>query len=198
MGRGDVGIVVARNVIKGIPLHHDGGDSYTGPYENDWELVMIMDYPGNTAYTCNKGSPGADIDAVELYRQGDLYGLAISVEAMEADNWGIDWPCDNIDNDMDDPDEMLGQADGTAGDGQFSGYFSLNGRTVYLLMSEILENDDELVIYEMFNAENPDEIIEDYQVYLGYFTNDGDMAFTDEAFSVWKTGTMVGTINGLW
>ena len=72
------------------------------------------------------------------------------------------------------------------------------GGTAYLLMSEIIENGDELVIYEMFNADNPDATIEDYQVYLGYYTNDGDMAFTDEAFSDWNTGVVVGTVDGLW
>ncbi len=93
---------------------------------------------------------------------------------------------------------MLGQSDGQAGDGVFEGYFSLDGRSAYLLMSEIMENGDELVIYEMFNADNPDATIEDYQVYLGYYTDDGDMAFTDEAFSDWNTGTVTGTIDGLW
>ena len=182
------------------------GDQYTeedtgggGTYDNDWELVMIIDSPDNTVDTCNAGNPGADIDAVEIYRDGDLYGWANSVEALDTDIWGGAWPCDNADNDKDDPDEMLGQADGLASsDDGFSGYFSLNGRTAYMLMSDLMENGDELVIYEMFNAENPDATIEDYQVYLGYYTNDGDMAFTDEAFSDWNTGTVTGTIDGLW
>ncbi len=39
-------------------------DSYTSGYENDWELVMIIDSPDNTVDTCNAGNPGADIDAV--------------------------------------------------------------------------------------------------------------------------------------
>jgi len=179
-------------------------DEYTdddagGGIENHWELVMIIDSPDNTVDTCNAGNPGADIDAVELYRDGDVYGWANSVEALDTDIWGGAWPCDNADNDKDDPDEMLGQADGTASsDEGFSGYFSLNGRTAYLLMSDIMENGDELVIYEMFNAENPDATIEDYQVYLGYYTNDGDMAFTDDAFTDWNTGTVTGTVDGLW
>ncbi len=168
-------------------------DTTGGGYENDWELVMIIDSPDNTVDTCNAGNPGADIDAVELYRDGDLYGWVNSVEALEQTN---DTPCDE--NDKDDPEEMLGQADGQAGDGVFEGYFSLDGRSAYLLMSEIMENGDELVIYEMFNAENPDATIEDYQVYLGYYTDEGDMAFTDEAFSDWNTGTVTGTIDGLW
>ena len=174
-------------------------DGTTGGYENDWELVLIVDSPDNTVDTCNAGNPGADIDAVEIYRDGDLWGWGISVEALDNDIWGGNWLCDNADNDKDDPEEVLGQADGTANsDDGFSGYFSLNGRTVYLLMSEILENGDELVIYEMFNADNPDATIEDYKVYLGYYTDDGDMAFNDEAFSDWNTGTVAGTIDGLW
>ena len=176
-----------------------GEDDTTVVDENDWELVMIVDSPDNTADTCNAGNPGADIDAVELYSDGDLYGWVTSVELVENDIWVAGWPCDNDDNDKDDPEEMLGQADGTANaDDGFAGYFSLNGRTVSLLMSEIMTDGDELVIYEMFNADNLDATIEDYQVYLGYYTDEGDMAFNDEAFSNWNTGTVTGTIDGLW
>ena len=188
----------------GEPDTYYGDDEYTeddttgGGYENDWELVLIIDSPDNTADTCNAGNPGADIDAVEVYRDGELHGTANSVEAMDNDIWDAAWPCDNDDNDKDDPDEMLGQADGLASaDDGFSGYFSLNGRSAYLAMSDIMENGDELVIYEMFNAENPEATIEDYQVYLGYYTGD-DMAFTDDAFADWNTGTVTGTITGLW
>jgi len=165
----------------------------------DWELVMIIDSPDNTADTCNAGNPGADIDAVEIYRDGLIFGWADSVEAMDTDIWGVDWPCDNIDNDKDDPDEMLSQADGVASAEEgFSGYFSLNGRTVYLLMSEIMENGDELVIYEMFDADNPEATVETYRVYLGYYTGEGDMAFVNDAFLEWNTGTVTGTVDGLW
>ncbi len=169
-------------------------DTSGGGYENDWELVLIIDAEENTVDTCNAGNPGADIDAVEIYRDGEIHGWGQSVEAVDH-NFAT--PCD--DNDKDDPDEMVGQADGHASSDQgFSGYFSLNGRMAYLLMSEIMENGDELVIYEMFNAENPDATIEDYQVYLGYYTNDGDMTFTDEAFTDWNTGTVLNTITDLW
>ena len=168
-------------------------------YENDWELVMIVDSPDNTLDTCNAGNPGADIDAVELYRDNNLHGWANSVEAIDADIWSAGWPCDNDDNDKDDPEEMLGQADGMANpyDG-FEGYFSLNGRTVYLLMSEIVQNGDELVVYEMFNPDNPDAAIEDYKVYLGFYNDDGDMAFTDDGMHDWNTGVVWRTIDGLW
>jgi len=65
-------------------------------------------------------------------------------------------------------------------------------------MSEIMYNGDELVIYEMFNADNPDATIEDYQVYLGFYNDDGDMAWTDEAVADWNTGIVTLTIDGLW
>jgi len=173
-----------------------GEDDTTDPgYEEDWELVMIIDAEENTSGgECNAGNPGADIDAIEIYRDGDLFGWVSSVEAIEQ-NFAT--PCD--DNDKDDPEEMLGQSDGTANaDDGFAGYFSLNGRIAYLLMSEIMENDDELVIYEMFNADNTEATIEDYQVYLGFYNEDGDMAFTDDAVSDWNTGVVTLTIDGLW
>jgi len=174
-------------------------DVFRHPNDNDWELVAIVDSPDNTLNTCNAGNPGADIDAVELYRDGALHGWAHSVEAIDNDMWGADWACDNDENLKDDPDEMLGLADGVANseDG-FEGYFSLNGCTVYLLMSEIMYNGDELVVYEMFNAENPEATIEDYQVYLGFYTDDGDMAFVDDPFFHWNTGLVTGYIDGLW
>jgi len=176
-----------------------GEADVTAGYEYDWELVMIIDSPDNTVDTCNAGNPGADIDAVEIYRDGSLEGWVHSVEAMDTDIWGAGWPCDNDDNDKDDAAEMEGPANGTANsDDGFAGYFSLNGRTVYLLMSELMYNGDELVIYEMFNADNPDATIEDYQVYLGFYNDDGDMAWTDEAVADWNTGIVTLTINGLW
>ena len=155
---------------------------------------MIVDAAENTAGgECNAGNPGADIDAVELYRDGLLYGTASSVELLEQTHTT---PCD--DNDKDDPEEMLGESDGQAGDGVFQGYFSLNGRSAYLLMDEAMEDGDSLVIYEMYNATNPTATIEDYQVYLGYYNEDDDMAFNDQAFSNWNTGTVEGIIDGLW
>jgi len=170
------------------------GDTYVAGLENDWELVMIIDAEENTADTCNAGNPGADIDAVEIYRDGALFGWVNSVEAVDQ---AFVTPCD--DNDKDDPDEMIGPADGTANsDDGFAGYFSLNGRDVVLLMSELMENGDELVVYEMYNADNPDATIEDYQVFLGYYTDEGDMAFTDDAITDWNTGLVTVTIDGLW
>lgn len=170
-------------------------DTGGGGLENDWELVMIVDAEENTSGgECNDGNPGADIDAVELFRDGTVYGWVQSVEALEE---VFVTPCDV--NDKDDPEEMLGQEDGVASAEEgFSGYFSLNGRTAYLLMSDLMEDGDSLVIYEMYNELNPDATIETYQVYLGYYTDDGDMAFTNEAFSDWNTGRVEGVINGLW
>ena len=169
-------------------------DTYTDGYENDWELVMIIDAEENTSGgVCNAGNPGADIDAVEVYRDGMLNATAISVEALEQT---FQTPCPN--NDKDDPDEMLGQQDGVAEDGVYEGYFSLDGRSAYLLMSDIMENGDSIVIYEMRDATNPEATIEDYQVYLGYYTDDGEMAWTNEAVSDWATGVSEEIINGLW
>ncbi len=171
----------------------DESDVEVYPYENEWELILLVDSPDNTTDTCNAGNPGADIDAVEVYRDMELYAWAASVEFIEQTH---ETPCEE--NDKDDPEDMLGPADGQAADGVFEGYFSMNGRSVGLLLSDLLEDGDELVIYEMFNAENPDATIEDYQVYLGYYLDDGDMAFNDEAFADWNTGTVTGTIDGLW
>jgi len=169
-------------------------DTYTAGLEEDWELVMIIDAEENTADTCNAGNPGADIDAVEIYRDGTLYGWVNSVEAVSQ---AFVTPCD--DNDKDDPEEMVGPSDGVANsDDGFSGYFSLNGYDVVLLMSELMENGDELVVYEMYNADNPAATIEDYQIFLGYYTDTGDMAFTQDAITDWNTGLVTVTIDGLW
>ena len=169
-------------------------DTFVG-YENDWELVMIIDAEENTSGgECNAGNPGADIDAVEFFRDGVKEGWVHSVEAVE-ENFAT--PCDE--NDKDDPDEMVGPEDGVANsDDGFSGYFSLNGRKVTLLMSSIMENGDDLVIYEMYNADNPDATIEDYQVFLGYLAEDGEPAWTDDAVSDWATGQVDMVIDGLW
>ncbi|MFH1532262.1 MAG: hypothetical protein ABIK09_16170 [Pseudomonadota bacterium] len=182
------------------------GDEYTeddsggGGYENVWDIVYIKDSPDNVYQKgCFAGNPGADIDAVEFYRDGDIVGWAESVELLDNAAWdATDWPCPNEDNDKDDPDEMLGTEDGQADDGVYEGYFSLNGRAAYLLMSDVMENGDELVIYEMWSQDTGDVSKETYQVYLGYYAEDGDIAVTPDAFADWNTGMVSGIIDGLW
>ena len=159
---------------------------------------MIIDDP-NTP--CDPEAPGADIDAIELYRGEALIGWAESVESVEA---VFDTGCVEAGAAGGVPEETLGESDGVFEDGYHEGTWSLNGNTIYLRLSEPMQNGDTLVVYEL---DPEDEEVEDcFQIYLGYDTEDGDMAFTDESVDGWGPRrnpsqgceTLTKVIDGLW
>jgi len=153
---------------------------------------------------CNPDAPGADIDAVALYRDAFWIGRAAAVAAVD-DRFtagGRDTPCQGVANPNADPEAILGQPDADTGDG--AGVYSLAGGSVFLEMTEQMENGDTLVVYEL---DPEDEVEEDcFQVYIGYYTENGDMAFTDEAPQDWtqprptnsSCGELSMVIDGLW
>lgn len=164
-----------------------------------WDLVMIIDAP---LEACDPDGPGADIDAVELHRDGVLVGWAASVAAVE----DVHGPyCVEATASVGVPGETLGEADGHFEDGDHEGIFSLNGATLYLELSEPMENGDTLVVHELDPADEAEE--DCIQVYLGYVSEDGDMAFTDQAIQDWtkppgwpNSGceTLTIPVDGLW
>ena len=130
--------------------------------------VMIDDDPDGTAFdpedkNCKAGNPGADIDAICLWRGDDKLACAATVEYAPLG----DLVCEK--NDKDDPNEVLGDPDGVAADGVFTGYFSLNGGSIVVNF----DNDEEILcgdtlhVVEMFNPDNPDSTIEEYKVSIG-------------------------------
>ena len=167
------------------------------PFVRTWDLVMIVDRPVDP---CDPDAAGADIDAVELFRDGVLVGWAQFVEAVEVPD---EPPCGATASDGV-PDDLLGPSDGAFEAGSFEGAYSLRGATVYLLMSEPMENGDTLVVHELDPADEAEE--DCIQVYLGYVTEDGDMAFMDNAYSGWGPDmnpsngceTLTFKVDGLW
>lgn len=72
-----------------------------------------------------------------------------------------------------------------------------------LELNEWVSNGDTIIVYEVDSDD--DEAEDCFNIYFGYDTCEGDMAFTDPAFSGWgppppfpACGTAEGTINGLW
>jgi len=159
---------------------------------------MILDGPVDP---CDPDAPGADIDAVELYRDGALAGWAQFVEAVEAAD---EPPCGAATASDGVPDDLLGASDGAFEAGYYEGAYSLRGATVYLLMSESMRNGDTLVVHELDPEGEPEE--DCFQVYLGYVTDDGDMAFTAQSVDGWGPprnpshgcGTLEMVVDGLW
>jgi hypothetical protein len=155
-----------------------------------WELVFIMDSLDNA---CDPDSPGSDIDGVELYHDDERIGTAAVIAAVDLQEPPV---CPgNVD--QGDPAWALGAPDGTAA-------YSLNGGSLFLEMSTAMDNGDTLVVYEL---DPEDEAEEDcFQLYLGYYTCDGDMAFMDNAYSGWGPDmnpsngceTLTFKVDGLW
>jgi len=155
-----------------------------------WDLVKIVDDPANTVASCGAGSPGADIDGVEFCRDGTQFGVVEAVDDVIDDIWSQWWPCDNAENLHDDILTLAGYP----GAGT---YFSLNGRTIVLRLTDSLVNGDELVVYEVFDAQNPDELPENYKVFLGYYDEEFDTHYMEEPI-IDSAGMVFVTVDGLW
>ncbi len=130
--------------------------------------IMIDDDPDGTAMdaddpNCKAGNPGADIDAVCLWRDDDMLACAATVEYAPL----ASPVCGK--NDKADPTQVLDEPDGVAGDGVFKGYFSLNGGSIVV----DFENNEEILcgdtihVVEMYNPSSPTATIEDYKVSIG-------------------------------
>ncbi|GEM_PF-5992301 len=119
----------------------DTGTDPVGPCEvgdqSGWFWVKVLDDLSNPSLTdgkCQSGNPGADIDCVGIDRGGVIVAWADSV-------YYTPWGQATCDNDKDDPEQVTGPQDGVAGDGQFVGYFSLNGGEI----SVDFENGEEIL-----------------------------------------------------
>ena len=139
-------------------------DQYT------WNLVKIM---FTTIKGCDPMGPGAEIDAVEIVRDGAVIGYAAALVGVEPP---LDAPCPEQRSPVGLDGQTLGPPDGAAP--------SLNGADLYLFLSTPLLTGDLLVIHEL----DPEgEVEEDcFRVYLGTRDDDGGMAFTDELVDSWK------------
>jgi hypothetical protein len=172
--------------------------------EPGWKLLMIIDRPNNEG-ECHPEAPGADIDAVEVYRDGVFFATAVvvrEVEDVQRREPGAH-PCEDVTNPNDDPEALLGLEDHTAGQEIGGQVYSLAGRAVFLELSERVSDDDTIIVYEVDSDDDEEE--DCFNIYFGYDTCEGDMAFTDPAFSGWgppppfpACGTAEGTIYGLW
>lgn len=139
----------------------------TGPCttgdESGWYWVKIIDdltNPSLSADDCQAGNPGADIDCIGIDRDGEYVAWANSV-------YFNPWADAVCDNDKDDPNEVIGAQDGQAGNGTYSGYFSLNGGdiTVDFDNGEQLLCGDTIYIVEMDSGIQGSQ--EKYSVELG-------------------------------
>ncbi len=132
-----------------------------------YTFVMVEDAADNpTLVDCNT-NPGADLDSICIYRADELVGCAAEVAYTPVDPV----PCEQ--NDKDDPEQVLGPPDGIAGNGEFSGYFSLNGGFVIVGFEAGLEMlcGDVIEVVEMHNAEDPDATVEQYRTSMGSGTD---------------------------
>ncbi len=144
-----------------------GGNTPTGDCKvgesADYAYVMIEDSSDNpTLVDCNT-NPGADIDSICIYRADSNEGCASEVAYTPVNPV----PCEQ--NDKDDPEQVLGAPDGIAGNGEFKGYFSLNGGWIIVGFDAGLEIlcGDVIEVIEMHNEEDPDATVEQYRTSLG-------------------------------
>ena len=127
------------------------------------EWVMVDDNPDNSTLSECSLNPGADIDAVCIYRQDELVGCATDVAYAPSDPS----PCDE--SGADNPEEVLGIPDGVADQNEFSGYFSLNGGWIVVAFGagvEILCG-DVVQVAAMYNPMDPAAPMEQYRTSLG-------------------------------
>jgi hypothetical protein len=153
--------------------------------EEGYTYVRIIDDLANVVDVgCQAGNPGADIDAIELMRGGQD---AASVVATAGDIVDVsDVPEANATacaaNDKDDPSEVLGVADGVAGDGTFTGYFSLNGRTLDVQLWDATDAPVEMTVGDFLHVvemhNNTPESAENYTIMVGYM-GDTDVVWQD-------------------
>jgi hypothetical protein len=151
-----------------------------------YQYVRIKDDPENITVNDCTSNPGADIDAIELYRGAgtvddltDDHLIATADEVMAIDGENL---CPE--NHKDDENTILGAADGIVDPdaGTYSGYYSLNGREVTVMLSndEDLTDGDILRVIEMYNPDNPAATVEKYSVLIGFFDADvDDYAWTE-------------------
>jgi hypothetical protein len=199
-------LVLALLALSGCPDHVGGAsptlDSLSGPgkselaygadgeeYRYIWNLVKITD---TTTKGCDPMGPGVEVDAVEVVRDGAVVGSALALAGVDH---SANAPCADQPSPVGLDGEALGPADGVAP--------SLNGATLYLLMSVPLHDGDNLVIHELDPEGEAEE--DCFRVYLGYRDDDDEMAFTDEFVHDWGPSdpnrgceTLEMLIEGLW
>ncbi len=161
---------------------------YGAEYEHVWNIVAIQDQTAE----CDGDAPGADLDGVELYRDGEE--VAAVAALLDSKLWGSR-PCP-----LQAPGgaswEALKAADGVAD--------SLNGTTVFLRLDAPMRVGDDLVIYEL-DGEG-DEHEDCFRVYRGYLTEGGEITLVDDAIDGWKPnmdpydacGLTTIEVDGLW
>jgi len=129
-----------------------------------YKWVLVQDSPDNSTLIECGIHPGADIDAVCIYRQDELVGCATDV-AYEATD---PTPC--AENGADNPEEVLGEPDGMAFSNEFAGFFSLNGGWVVLAFDTGIEIlcGDVIEVVGMYNpAADPADPMEMYKTSYG-------------------------------
>ena len=130
-----------------------------------YKWVRIDDYWENATLTDCNTNPGADIDAVCIYRGEAEIGCAIDVH-VNGDP--VCW-----ENAKDDELEVLDIPDAyTPWDSPgepWTGYYSLNGRSIVLSFDADVEFlcGDEVGVFEVHNAEDPGATEEMYQTSIG-------------------------------
>lgn len=128
-----------------------------------YKFVRVQDVLNNpTLETCGGGNPGADIDSICVYR--DEAGIGCAAEVVF-----FPWAEATCDNDKDVPEEVLDTPDGVACEGDFQGYFSLNGGEIIVSFAATVELlcGDVVHVVEMRNCNTPEETTESYTVSYG-------------------------------
>jgi len=185
---GDDGPSSTMDSRGGIGADQEMGDGKVA-YQHEWDLVKIVD---TTVKGCDPMGPGVEIDAVELVRDGAVIGHAAALADVEP-------PANAVCPDQASPVGLDGQTLG-APDGAAP---SLNGATLYLLLSAAPRNGDLLVIHELDPEGEAEE--DCFRVYLGRLDDDGEMTFTDALVHAWNPGdanrgceTLEMAVDALW
>ena len=147
----------------------------TGPCttgeSNGYKWVLIEDHPDNaTLVDCNQ-NPGADIDAVCVYHADEEIGCAIEAQVYAGDPICDENTKDDINETLDIPDAYT-PWDKPAE--PYTGYYSLNGRSIVLSFDAGVEFlcDDEIGVFEVQNPDTPDTL---EKMVISY--GDGDDCF---------------------
>ena len=152
-----------------------------------FKWILIDDHADNPTLTDCNNNPGADIDAVCVYRDDEEIGCAIEAQVYAGDPICDENTKDDINETLDIPDAYTPW---DAPEEPYTGYYSLNGRSIVLSFDAGIEFlcGDEVGVFEVQNPDNPDTL---EKMIISYGVGDDCFDGTDCLWSLesdWAVG----------
>lgn len=140
-----------------------GPQECTAGQSGGFVYVMVEDWADNESLAECDAMPGADIDAICIFRSGQE--IACAHDAVYLPPSPL--PCSN--SEYDDIQQLLGSTDGLMTEGIAMGFFSLNGGAVVVKFHDDQEITcmDEVYVRELHDLDDLDNPMEKYRIRIG-------------------------------